>query len=294
MTISEMHTAFKLELDKIDSLQYPSFTSNEIDYWLNQAIRRFVKTRYSGTNYKREGFEQTQKRIDDLRTIVREVTVTCTATEAIKSIGEATIDSYVLTNGFSNSIFTAAPYWLSLGEEVLLTIGLATTIRQGVTEVTADEYRSEIDNPYSSFRLHYGNAKPLRLFYNDTIEFISDGNYVVTSAYVRYIKQPVPVNYTATTGVLSGNILPGRRYLAVTNTITYNGVAYAATTTFLGVEGVTTFTAAAGGTVNFVATDCELPEQTHDEIVALGVQMALENIEQPRYQSYSQDVATME
>lgn len=229
MTISEMHIAFKLELDKIDSLQYPSFTTNEIDYWLNRAIKQFVKTRYDGV--KGAGFEQTQKRIDDLRTLVREVTVPCTATGAIKPNG------YVLTNGFNNTAFTST-YWLSLGEEVQITPSGGSAIRQGVTEVTSDEYRYEIDNPYSSFRLHYGNAKPLRLFYDNTIEFISDGSYVVNNAYIRYIKVPTTVVYST--------------------------------------------------------TSCDLPNGTHDEIVSLAVQMALENIEQPRYQSYSQQVATME
>jgi hypothetical protein len=232
MTISEMHTAFRLELDKVNSLQYPDFTSVEIDYWINRAIREFVKTRYSGVNYKREGFEQSQKRTDDLRTLVREVTIPCTITGAIKPNG------YVITNGFSNALFTAAPYWLSLGEEVDITTTGASPIRQGVTEVTADEYRFEIDNPYSTYRLHYGNAKPLRLFYNDTIEFISDGGYTINNAYIRYIKSPVTVVYST--------------------------------------------------------TNCDLPELTHDEIVIGAVKLALENIEQPRLQSYSQNMATME
>ena len=232
MTISEMHDAFKLELDKIESLQYPSFTTNEIDYWLNRAIREFVKTRYSGINPKREGFEQSQKRIDDLRTLVREVTVPCTITGAIKPNG------YVLTDGFGNAQFSTAAYWLSLGEEVSITPTGSTAIRQGVTEITYDEYTYELDNPYSTYRLHYGKAKPLRLFYNNTIEFISDGTYTVDNAYIRYIKSPVEVVYST--------------------------------------------------------IDCDLPENTHDEIVSLSVRLALENIEQPRHQSYSQEVSVME
>jgi len=232
MTISEMHDAFKLELDKIESLQYPSFTTNEIDYWLNRAIREFVKTRYSGINPKREGFEQSQKRIDDLRTLVREVTVPCTITGAIKPNG------YVLTDGFGNAQFSTAAYWLSLGEEVSITPTGSTAIRQGVTEITYDEYTYELDNPYSTYRLHYGKAKPLRLFYNNTIEFISDGTYAVNNAYIRYIKSPVEVVYST--------------------------------------------------------IDCDLPENTHDEIVSLSVRLALENIEQPRHQSYSQEVSVME
>jgi len=227
-----MHDSFRLELDKVNSLQYPDFTTAEIDYWLNRAIREFTKTRYSGVNYKKEGFEQSQKRIDDLRTLVREVTIPCTITGAIKPNG------YVLSGGFINSVFTPDTYWLSLGEEVDITPTNGSSLRQGVTEVTSDEYRFEIDNPYSTFRLHYGNAKPLRLFYNDTIEFISDGGYTVDNAYVRYIKAPAMVD--------------------------------------------------------FATTSCDLPEHTHDEIVIIGVRLVLENIEQPRLQSYSQNMATME
>jgi hypothetical protein len=192
MTISEMHTAFNLELDKVNSLQYPSFTNNEKDYWLNRAIREFVKTRYSGNNFRKEGFEQSQKRIDDLRTLVREVTIPCTSSGATKPNG------YVLTNGFSNTVFsTAGAYWLSLGEEVSILVGTISS-RVGVTEITADEYSQEIDNPFSSYILHYNQAKPLRLFYNNTIEFITDGNYSVTNAYIRYLKSPAVVAYSGT------------------------------------------------------------------------------------------------
>lgn len=233
MNISEMHTAFRLELDKVNSLQYPDFTIIEIDYWLNRAIREFVKTRYSGINPKRDSFEQTQKRIEDLRTLVREVTVPCTIIGATKANG------YVLTSGFSNVVFTSDPYWLSLGEEVELMLPGSIRLISGVTEVTADEYKAEMDNPYSTYILHYNKAKPLRLFYNNTIEFITDGTYSVLNAIIRYIKKPQTVSYNT-------------------------------------------------------STNCDLPEITHDEIVSLSVRLALENIEQPRYQTYSQEVSVME
>jgi hypothetical protein len=239
MSISDMHIGFKLELDKTNSLQYPSFLPEEIDYWLNKAIRKFVKTRYSGMNSKHEGFEQSQKRIDDLRTLVREVTIPCTTIGAIKPNG------YVLTdNGFDGSKFTAAPYWLSLGEEVDISftpINPDTTFpkRVGVTDATANDYRYKLDDPTAAYILHYDEARPLRLFYNNTIEFITDGNYSVGNAYLRYIKSPDVVSLAT-------------------------------------------------------STDCDLAESTHDEIVVMATQLALENIEQPRLESYSQLVNTME
>ena len=342
MTISEMHIAFKLGLDKTNSLDYPSFLPEEIDFWLNQAIRRFVKTRYSGLNVKREGFEQSQKRIDDLRTLVRELTIPCTSTGAVKP------NAYVLTSGFTNSQFYTAPYWLSLGEEVLihyvptttnpvtvvtgsLSVGQVykviggsithnaltvtensffiaaaatytgaghcvntTSKRVGVLDITSDTYRSKVDDPTCDFILHYDDAKPLRLFYNNTIEFITDSNYLIDNAYIRFIKQPLSVNATAVTGVASGSIEPGKTYVAVGNTVTYpvGGTTYAIAATFTGLNNYTTFSGP--GTVNLQTSNSDLAEVTHEELVSLAIQMALENIEQPRLQSYSQSLNTME
>jgi hypothetical protein len=231
-----MHVAFKLGLDKTNSLSYPSFLPEEIDFWLNQATRKFVKTRYSGVNPKREGFEQSQKRIDDLRTLVTEETLTPTETGQSKPNGWL-VDVTDLT----------MTYWLSLGEEVKIRYvpttyaninNATTTKRVGVVEVTSDSYRSKIDDPLCEYKLHYDDAKPLRLFYNNTIEFITDGTYDITEAYIRFIKQPAEIEYDV--------------------------------------------------------TDCDLAEHTHDEIVNMAIQLALENIEQPRLQTYTQGINTME
>lgn len=76
MTIQEMHLAFDLEVDKTQDYEYPSFLAEQKDYWLNKAQDVFVKSRAFGNNLKKEGFEETQKRIDDLRTIVKKTSVT--------------------------------------------------------------------------------------------------------------------------------------------------------------------------------------------------------------------------
>ena len=66
-----LQEAFELEINKLDdNLSKP--TTNTTEYFLNAGLDKFWKTRYSAMNYKREGFEQTEKRIDDLRTLVQE------------------------------------------------------------------------------------------------------------------------------------------------------------------------------------------------------------------------------
>ena len=233
MNSTTMHISFKLECDKTYGLESPSFEREEIDYWLNQGTRSFVKTRYSGLNSKKESFEESQKRIDDLRTLVIEDQRTVTETAG--------------TGDYKPNSWTATlpnDYWFALGEEVdiryndIRTPNANTNKRQGVTEATVNTYRALIDNPYSEHRLHYEEAKPIRLFLGNTVELITDGDYDILYYYLRYLKKPAEIVY---------------------------------------------------GTV-----DCDLPEHTHDEIVKTAVRMALENIEQPRYGSFAQEVSVME
>jgi hypothetical protein len=77
MTIEEMHIAVNLGVQKIASFQADSLLPEEIDYELNTAVRRFISQRYNkhGNKYKR-GFEQSQKRLDDLRHLVEDYTTT--------------------------------------------------------------------------------------------------------------------------------------------------------------------------------------------------------------------------
>jgi hypothetical protein len=71
MTINEMHIAVNLGVQKIASFQVDTLLPQEIDHELNLAILRFVKQRYSQlSNRVGRGFEQSQKRIDDLRNLI--------------------------------------------------------------------------------------------------------------------------------------------------------------------------------------------------------------------------------
>jgi hypothetical protein len=71
MTTSELRYAFKLAMDRVDSLNAPDFNVAQIDWLLNEAQLIFIKQRMSMySNPKQKGFEQSQKRIDDLGSLV--------------------------------------------------------------------------------------------------------------------------------------------------------------------------------------------------------------------------------
>jgi hypothetical protein len=71
MSIKELHSYFKLELDKTNNYSTPSFEHKEIDYWVNAAINSYISTRFTGNNSANDSFEQTQKRIDDLSSLIK-------------------------------------------------------------------------------------------------------------------------------------------------------------------------------------------------------------------------------
>ena len=70
-----MHIAVNQGVQKIASFQADTLLPEEIDHELNFAVRRFISQRYNpqGNKYKR-GFEQSQKRLDDLRHLVEDFT----------------------------------------------------------------------------------------------------------------------------------------------------------------------------------------------------------------------------
>lgn len=69
MTIKEWHYDFMLKLDKVASNQKKNFNVAERDWFLNEAQDLFKKQRLFANNSKQTGFEEGQKRIDDLSTI---------------------------------------------------------------------------------------------------------------------------------------------------------------------------------------------------------------------------------
>lgn len=71
MTAREMHIALDIHLQKMDSNKFGNIRKEEKDLFLNLAVYKFIKTRISRkSNKKQEGFQETQKRYDDLEELI--------------------------------------------------------------------------------------------------------------------------------------------------------------------------------------------------------------------------------
>jgi len=274
MTIEEMHILFKLGVDKADTVSTPNFEPEEVDLWINSAQDRFVKTRYSGLNVHRDSFEETQKRMDDLRMLIVDSEISpysaglkpysvffqLPTTEPLYwfAINE---EAEVVYKDCNSELLVANDDQLVGGKIYILTNGTITIDRvtftapttvRGVEGLTFSgtgllytssskriEVKSIDHNKYNRlikdpFNKPYEN-QVLRLLYNDKAELIGTETVIPTKYFLRFIKRPIRVLLDLSTP--SNNV------------------------------------------------DCELSEHTHQEIIELAVSMALENIESRRYQT---------
>ena len=187
MTVAEMHIQFKVGLDKTDSLNYPNFEPEEIDLWLNKAQEKFIKTRYSH-DVKRETFEETQKRTDDLREVVQEVSLTPAGVQdPIKPNGVL----FTLPDG----TFGGFPiYWFAVNEECRIKWqncqNETVYRRKRVKPIQHDDYNKIIGDPFNK----PDKNKIVRLMHGGSAELIGDGTYIITGYLLRYIKRPEQIN----------------------------------------------------------------------------------------------------
>lgn len=168
--------------------------SDTIISFINEAIDKFWKTRYSGLNYKQRGFEQDQKRTDDLRTLVTKHTYKDTDITKVNQ-EEYTVtlpDDYVILLGDTAGISLADGVINNCWEKDALgnyKIKYSDTI-EGTIE-TVDRIK---ENSLSEYRLKYTKAKPIRLIQDNTITLYTDGNYKVAEYTIEYLKKPSKVD----------------------------------------------------------------------------------------------------
>lgn len=176
MTVSEMHNAFRQQIDKSTSLTGSvDFLSEEIDYWLNEAQERFIKQRMFGTNYKQLVFEQNEKRIDDLRTLV--------VTSTKYTLTQSTTASN-MKYGSLDVAPSTAPYLYYVNSSVYNSSSVQLQSGNVMQEMYINDYIKDfINNPYI--------RRPLVLITGSIISFIHSDEFIPIQYDITYIKKPM-------------------------------------------------------------------------------------------------------
>lgn len=182
MTISEAHQEFKLRLDKLDSLNYPDILPEEIDSFLNNAQEVFIKDRYGITNTKRQSFEETQKRAEDLKNVVVNYITTPLAHNS--------------SNIDDNAQYVNLPedHWFIVEDRAKITYkdcnGKNITERVRIEAINHDEFANVIDNPFKK----PSTTRLVKLMTNGNLELIHSPDVTINEYHLRYIKQPNKVS----------------------------------------------------------------------------------------------------
>jgi len=243
MTIAEMHQEFKIARDGVDSNFYPELLDAEIDYYLNEAMDRIVKTRYGKNNIYQKGFEEIQKRTDDLKrlTISRfaEVTLVPYYDAINESIYRADVDTLFEDEAQTVPAGEVYMFYIKSTVDTCTDDTLNCCGWRRVNLRQQDDLSPIAGDPFNRPKA----GRPVVFFEDGDLYVWTERGGVIRNVLLTFIKRPIRVDL---------------------------------------------------GTYGGAATDCELSEYIHKEIVQMAVDISLENLQSPRVQTNEENVQEME
>jgi len=181
MTAQEMHTAVKIEVDKLDSLNYPNLQPEEIDYHLNKSSERFIKHRY-------QQFEEAEKRMDDLKNITKNVEI---------------LPDVVSVDNKVNGRFVTLPtgvdaYWFAINEEAVINYtdchGATIQATVEVKPLQHDDYNKTVKDPFNKPIVTSQVQQLRRLQLASKMEILLPANVGLEKYILRYIRKPSKIS----------------------------------------------------------------------------------------------------
>jgi len=199
LTKQEFLDNINLEIDAMVSLGSPGYTPLEISSIATLAQEELIiRTYESSSNRLKEGFEETEKRIQDLgELVVPQIFTIFTPSTFYNNGFEVILPNTLITNGPTD--FTDV-YWLPIYEEVEsdqldCSILNNTTIytKPYVYEINHAELKRTLRNPFRKptkdkvLRIRIEGRKHV---------LITDGTYNIQRYFLSYIKKPTPIDLT--------------------------------------------------------------------------------------------------
>lgn len=181
MTHLEILTAFELEINKIDDMLGKPMTDDSL-FWLNQAVNKFVKLRFNGDLVHHTGYEQTEKRREDLIHLVE----TWRHPRLRVSNEHPSYDSYILNY--------PSDFLYALSENVQISdLNDDHEMNTCVFECTQDSFMYRVNNNLTDFHYRFHRARPIRIRNNNGCELLTDKKYKISAYELTYIKKPYEI-----------------------------------------------------------------------------------------------------
>lgn len=182
MTNLQILTAFEIEIDKIDNVLEKPATDDSL-FWLNQALNKFVKLRFNGDRVHNTGYEQTEKRREDLIGLFKEITM----------FHHDKIDPNASYTGYHYEY--PDDFLYALNEDVVIADNKGEhKMNTCVFECTQDSFMYRVNNSLTDFHYNSHRARPLRIRCTDGCWLLTDNNYKIHSYKLGYIKKPTELS----------------------------------------------------------------------------------------------------
>lgn len=189
---------FKLKYDRANNLSAPGIEINEISIFATEAMEQLIIKKYNyKSNRNQEGFEETEKRTEDLGELIKRITL---IPELPNQEGNVKNGQFVkLPNTLlTNSEDFSDVYWITIlaeaeTDKLDCSIPNNTTIyyRPWVKEIKHDQYTLIKDDPFNKpnkERIHRLRTRGYKE------ELIGDGSYIITKYFLTYIQKPEPID----------------------------------------------------------------------------------------------------
>ena len=184
MSNLEILAGFEREINKIDDTIGKPLTSDSL-YWLNQAVSKFVKTRFNGTAPHYTSYEQTEKRTNDLINLYS----TIDFNEFTVDNSNPSYDSYEIS--YKADGFNQKPFLYALNEDVVISDNNdANKMNTCIFECTADSFMYRVNNSLTDFHYRHHKARPLRVKTTDGCKLLTDKNYKIQKYTLGYLRVP--------------------------------------------------------------------------------------------------------
>lgn len=194
MNIVEMHYELDVRLNDIQSLNYNNFQAAEKDVYFNRGQIQLINQKYGINNSQGKGFEASQKRIEDLKTLL------------VKGYDNPLIPSLVDSGKFIyrydlNNLNKQYLYYIS---SVLSITKGSCVLNVPLTIVEHDDiYTSLLDSNYSpSFEWMYVPAN----FSEHYIYVYTNNEFNLGSLHLDYLRYPSKMYY-GNYNDIDGNLL---------------------------------------------------------------------------------------
>jgi hypothetical protein len=187
MTIQEAHRQFNLFLDKVSSESTGELSHKQIDVFLHEAEVRLVKQAYGQNNIYKKGYQEIQKRTDDLNTLV--LTGYLELDEEVDGVYRFPLTNIFTTESLQTN--TNLDYMFFVKAMVKVKSSTVEPVYTGITLIPHDKYTEVIKDPFNKSRI----SSPIAFFEDSSIKIDTNNNsfepMLIKLTYIGYPRMVV-------------------------------------------------------------------------------------------------------